>query len=63
MYDNHLYCPDYGKLKNIIADIISGDDTSTDLEELAEYIHKLYLDGKLQATQYDHLLRYIQDVL
>ena len=63
MYDNYLYCPDYRKLKNKIADIISGDDTSTDIEELTEYIYKLYLDEKLQATQYDDLMRYMQNML
>ena len=63
MYDSHLFCPEYRHLKDKIVNILNGDDTETDIEALADYIHKLYQDNELQSTQYDDLMRYIQDMI
>lgn len=46
MYDGHIYCEDYGEIKDILADIMNGDDTETDVQELADWIQELYDDGK-----------------
>ena len=29
MYDGHIYCEDYGEIKDILADIMNGDDAAT----------------------------------
>ena len=63
MYDEHLYCPEYRSLKDTIVNIINGDDTETDIDELADKIQKLYDKGQMQSTQYDDLMRYMQDLL
>lgn len=63
MYDSHIYSPDYKSFKDTIVDIINGDDVDTDIEELSDRIQEAYDEGTLQATQYDDLMRYIQDML
>lgn len=63
MYDGHIYCEEYGNIKDILADIMNGDDTETDVQELADRIQELYDDGKMQATQYDDLMRYVDELL
>lgn len=63
MYDGHIYCREYKDLKDTIADIINGDDTETNIEELADHIQELYDDGEMSSTQYDDLMSYIQDLL
>ena len=57
MYDNHIYCMEYKDLKHKIIDIINGDD-NTDID----HIQELYDAGEMAATQYDDLMRYIQDL-
>lgn len=61
MYDNHLYCPEYKRLKDKIVDIINGGD-DTDIDEIAGQIQELYDDGELTSTQYDDLMNYVQDL-
>lgn len=62
MYDSHIYFPEYKRLKDKIVDIINGDD-DTDIDEIADLVHGLYDNGELASTQYDDLMRYIQDLL
>lgn len=62
MYDSHIYCKEYKDLKNTIIDIINGDDTETDVEKLSNHIQELYDNGEMQATQYDDLMGYLQDI-
>jgi hypothetical protein len=63
MYNGHIYCEEYHDIKDTIIDIMNGDDTETDIEELADYIQEIYNDGKMPSTQYDELMGYIQDLL
>ena len=62
MYDSHIYCSEYNDLKDYIADIINGDIDDYDIDTLSAHIQELYDDGRMQATQYDDLMRYIQDM-
>ena len=62
MYDSHIYCKEYHGLKQTIIDILNGDDVTTDIEKLSDHIQQLYNDGEMQATQYDDLMSYIQDM-
>lgn len=62
MYDGHIYCEEYGELKDYIVDILNGDIEDYDVESLSDHIQELYDSGKMQATQYDDLMRYIQDM-
>ena len=63
MYDGHIRCPEYYSLKATIVNIVNGDDVETDLEELADKIQELYDNGQMKSTQYDDLMRHIQDLL
>lgn len=63
MYDQHIYCEEYKDFKDTIADIINGDDEETDVQELADRIQEVYDEGRMQSTQYDDLMRYIQDLI
>lgn len=62
MYDGHIYCKEYKELKDYIVDIINGEIDDYDIEALADHIQELYDNGEMQATQYDDLMRYIQDM-
>ena len=62
MYDGHIYCEEYKDLKDIIVDIVNGDDITTNIEELTNHIQDLYDNGKMSSTQYDDLMSYIQDM-
>lgn len=62
MYDQHIFCREYKELKDYIVDILNGDITDYDVETLAEHIQELYDNGEMQATQYDDLMRYVQDL-
>ena len=59
MYDGHIYCEEYKELKDLIVDVENGDAEDINLEELADHIQELYDEGKMQATQYDDLMRYL----
>lgn len=63
MYDQHIFCREYRDLKDTIVDVLNGDDTETDLEALSDHIQELYDNGEIQATQYDDLMRYLQDMI
>ena len=63
MYDGHIYCEEYKELKDLIVDVENGDAEDINLEELADHIQELYDEGKMQATQYDDLMRYLQDLI
>ena len=60
--DGHIYCGEYKELKDYIVDIVNGEIEDYDVDTLAEHIQALYDAGKMQATQYDDLMRYIQDM-
>ena len=62
MYDSHVYCKEYRELKDYIADIINGDIDEYDIETISANVQELYDDGKMQAIQYDDLMRYLQDM-
>lgn len=62
MYDNHIYCKEYRQLKNYVVDILNGDIEDYDVEALSNHIQQLYDDGKMQSSQYDDLMSYIQDM-
>ncbi len=62
MYDGHIYCREYKDLKDQIVDILNGEIDDYDVDELSENIQELYDEGKMSSTQYDDLMRYIQDM-
>lgn len=62
MYDGHIYCREYKELKDYIVDIVNGDVEDYDLEDLSDRIQELYDDEEMSSTQYDDLMRYIQDI-
>ena len=62
MYDNHIYSEEYNNLKDIIVNILNGDDTKTDVGKLSDEIQELYEDGNMSSLQYDDLMSYIQDL-
>ncbi len=62
MYDGHIYCREYKELKNQIVDIINGEMEEYDIEMLADHIQELYDNGEMSSTQYDDLMRYVQDM-
>lgn len=62
MYDGHIYCREYKEPKDYIVDIVNGDVEDYDLEDLSDRIQELYDDGEMSSTQYDDLMRYIQDI-
>ena len=62
MYDNYISPSKYSGLKSRVFAIVNGDDTETDIEEFAEYIHQCYETGELSASQYDDLMRYLDDM-
>ena len=62
MYDNHIYSEEYSNLKDIIVNILNGDDIETDVGELSDKIQELYEDGIMSSSQYDDLMSYIQDL-
>ena len=63
MYDNNIYCPQYRDLKDTLVQKINGEDEKTDIEELADKIQEIYDNGNMSSTQYDDLMRYIQDLI
>lgn len=63
MYDSHIYSSEYKDLKDMIVDIINGDDIETDAQELSDHIQELYEEGKLSSSMYDDLSSYLQDLL
>lgn len=63
MYDSHIYCSEYKDLKDLIVDIVNGEADDVDLVNLENHIQELYDDGQVQATQYDDLMRYMQDLV
>lgn len=62
MYDNHIYSERYQEFKDIIVDILNGDDITTDICELSIQIQTEYDEGRMSSTQYDDLMGYIQDL-
>lgn len=62
MYDGHIYCREYKELKDQIVDIINGEIEDYDINELADHIQELYDNGEMSSTQYDDLMRYVQDM-
>lgn len=63
MYDGHIYCREYKELKDYIVDIINGDVKEYDVEALSDHIQELYDNGEMSSTQYDDLMRYLQDMV
>ena len=62
MYDNHIYCREYRELKDYIVDILNGVIVDYDLEALEDHIHELYDNGEIASSQYDDLMRNLQDI-
>ena len=62
MYDGHVYCREYRDLKDYVVDILNGEITDYDLDKLSDHIQELYDNGEMQATQYDDLMGYIQEL-
>ena len=62
MYDGHIYCEEYNDLKDIVVDLANGYGEDVDIEELSAHIQELWESGKMSSTQYDDLMRYIQDI-
>lgn len=62
MYDSHIYCKEYKDLKDYIVDIVNGEIEDYDVEALANHIQELYDNGEMSSTQYDDLMRYVQDM-
>lgn len=62
MYDGHIYCKEYKELKDYIVDILNGELEEYDVEALSDHIQELYDSGEMSSTQYDDLMRYVQDM-
>lgn len=62
MYDGHIYCREYKDLKDQIIDILNGEVEEYDIESLADHIQELYDNGEMSSSQYDDLMRYVQDL-
>ena len=62
MYDSHIFCEEYGELKDYIVDILNGDVEDYNVDEIADQIQELYDSGKMPASQYDELTGYLQDI-
>lgn len=62
MYDGHIYCEEYSELKDMVVDIVNGYGEDIDIEDLSSHIQDLWESGKMASTQYDDLMRYIQDM-
>lgn len=62
MYKEHIFCKEYKELKDIIIDIMNGEDVDYDIDEIKEYIQEIYDDDRMPSTQYDELMSYIQDL-
>ncbi len=62
MYDGHIYCKEYKELKDYIVDIINGDVEDYDVDKLADHIQELYDSGNMSSSQYDDLMRYIEEI-
>ncbi|MDO4324978.1 MAG: hypothetical protein Q4E24_02890 [bacterium] len=63
MYDGHIFCEEYKELKDMLVDFMNGENVDMDLEQFSEHIQELYQDGNMSATQYDDLMRYVQDIM
>lgn len=62
MYDGHVYCREYKELKDQIIDILNGEVEEYDIKSLADHIQDLYDSGEMSSSQYDDLMRYVQDL-
>ena len=78
MYDSYIYCEEYRTLKNIVVSLTNGyrpekedleeagieadADGFVDMSVLSEKVQSLYDDGQMPSSQYDDLMRYIQDL-
>ena len=62
MYDGHIFWNEYSNLKDIVVELANGYGEDVDIEELSAHIQELWEDGKMSSTQYDDLMRYIQDM-
>lgn len=62
MYDGHIYCKEYKALKDYIAEIINGGIDDYDIDALSDHIQEIYDAGEMSSTQYDDLMRYVQDM-
>ena len=63
MYDGHIYCREYKELKDYIVDIINGEIMDYDLDGLIAHVQELYDSDEMQATQYDDLMGYLQELI
>jgi hypothetical protein len=43
--------------------MLNGEDLETDIDELSEKIQAVYDSGRMSSTQYDDLMRYVQDLM
>lgn len=62
MYKEHIFCEEYKELKDIIIDIMNGENIDYDIDEIKEHIQEIYDDDRMPSTQYDELMSYIQDL-
>lgn len=62
MYDSHVYCREYKRLKDQIVDIVNGETEDYDLDALSDHNQELYDSGEMPSSQYDDLMAYIQDL-
>ncbi len=60
MYDEFKGRGAYNRFRDMTADFINGD-SSREAEEILQMIEDSYENGELSASQYDHLLRIMED--
>ena len=63
MYDKHLYCNDYYRLKNMVVKILNGENISYSASYLEELIQEAFNEGRLQGGQYDYLMGRLQEIV
>lgn len=62
MYDNFKKCSDYYDLKHYLIDIMNGDVENYDLDGVCGQIQDLYDEGAMSSSQYDDLMRIVEDL-
>lgn len=62
MYDNYLFCKEHKDLKDLLAAIMNGELSEIDIDSIRQHINKLYASDKMSGTQYDDLMRLLQDI-
>lgn len=62
MYDSHIGSGKYRGFKETLIAILNGDAPDVSLEKIEAKIDEAFEDNQLQATQYDDLMRLVDEI-